>query len=66
MSKESLILHLGRMPGKFDAVINALNKKMVAPKLEDGDRSTINMLEFCWMHGYRLTDIAVGLGKKIA
>lgn len=65
MTRESLILHLGRQPDKIDGVINALNRRLVAPKLEEGDKGSINALEFCYMHGYKLTDIAVHLGKKI-
>ena len=64
MSRESLILHLGRQPDKIDGVINALNKKIAAAKLEDGAKPTVNMMDFCWFHGYSLTAIAKELGKK--
>lgn len=65
MSRESLILHLGRYPDKIDKIIDALNHKVAAPKLGEGDRPYVNMLEFCSMHGYFLPAIAKMLGKKI-
>lgn len=64
MSKESLILHLGRQPDKIDRMINVLNKKITAAKLEDGDKPMVNMMEFCWFHGYNLKDIAGNSARR--
>ena len=65
MSRESLILHLGRAPDKIEAVIDALNVKLVAPRIKEDTKASITALEFCYMHGYGLVEIAKSLGKKI-
>jgi len=66
VSRESLILHLGRQPDKIDRMINALNRKVAGVKLGSEDkREATNMLTFSWFHGYSLKDVAERLGKRV-
>ena len=66
MSTESLALYLAREGNldKSEKIINALNRKLVSPKIDDDTRPLVNALSLTYWHGYTLYHIAKWMGIK--